>query len=70
MRVMTKYEFRRALANLDMTQAASAKFLGVSIRTAHGWANGGDIPIAIQRLLRTLINKRIDLKDTETPIPM
>lgn len=69
MRTMSKNEFRRALESLGMTQAAGAEFLGVSTRSAHGWANGAEIPISVQKLLRTVVNNRIEVEQTEIPIP-
>jgi len=69
MRTMTKFEFRRALEQLDLTQGTAAQFLGVSIRSTHGWANGDKIPIPVQKLLRVLVNAKITAKAAETPIP-
>jgi hypothetical protein len=40
---MTSAQYRRALEALGLTQESAAQFLGVSIRTSHGYANGQPI---------------------------
>jgi len=60
---MTKYEFRRALVRLGWSQGAAAAELGYSIRTCHGWANGVEIPLVVQKFLRVLVNCGIDPRD-------
>ena len=65
---MEQYEYRRALLHLNMTQSEAAEFLGFSLRMANGWANGWEIPIVVQRLLRILVKRRIRPRDYETPI--
>ena len=42
----TSAEYRDVLNLLGLTQAEMAELLGVSVRTAHGYANGGRIPDA------------------------
>src|SRR5258708_30328345 len=48
---MTSAEYREVLDLLALTQAEMAELLGVSIRTAHGYANGARIPGANSRLV-------------------
>jgi transcriptional regulator with XRE-family HTH domain len=48
---MTSAEYRDVLDLLALTQAQMAELLGVSIRTAHGYANGARIPEPVARLL-------------------
>jgi hypothetical protein len=69
MRHMTQHEFRRALDALGMTQGEAAVFLGRSIRRVHGYANGDEIPLAVVRLLRLLVNKRIKPEASDAHIP-
>ncbi len=52
---MTSTQYREAIARLGLSQGQAATFLGVSIRTSHGWANGDPIPKAVAMLLRTMI---------------
>jgi transcriptional regulator with XRE-family HTH domain len=60
---VTADRFRAALAKLGLSQAAAAQFLGISIRTAHGYANGHPIPDATAKLLRLMI--RLKLKPAD-----
>src|SRR5260370_2391382 len=48
---MTSTEYRDLLDLLALTQAEMAELLGVSIRTAHGYANGARIPQPVARFL-------------------
>ena len=41
---MNAKQYRAALEALGLTQAGAAEVLGVSVRTAHGYANGALIP--------------------------
>ena len=50
---MTANQYRNALDKLGLTQAGAAEFLGVSIRTSHGYANGEPIPEGYAKLLRS-----------------
>jgi transcriptional regulator with XRE-family HTH domain len=63
MGIMTANQYRAALAKLNLTQAAAAEFLGISIRTSHGYANGEPIPEGYAKLLRLVI--RLELKPDE-----
>lgn len=60
---MTANQYSTALATLDLTQAEAAKFLGVSIRTSHGYANGNPIPEGYAKLLRLMV--RLELKPSD-----
>jgi DNA-binding transcriptional regulator YiaG len=54
---MTPRQFKLTIARLRMTQAAAARYLGVSERTAHRYANGETkIQAAEALLLRALIH--------------
>ena len=57
---MTANQYETALAKLGLSQVAAAKFLGISIRAAHGYANGATIPEPIAKLLRLMV--RLELK--------
>lgn len=64
-RSMSPLQFRKAITELGVTRAAAARFLGVSERTAHRYANGdSDIPPAHALLLRAML-----AHDTELAIP-
>lgn len=60
---MTASQYRAALARLALTQGEAAIFLGISIRSSHGYANGEPIPEAIAKLLRLMV--RLDLEPQE-----
>lgn len=64
---MTSAQFRQALSALGLSQVEAAKFLGVSIRTAHGWANGAPIPDAVSKLLQVMVDHRIAPADLRAP---
>ena len=57
---MTANQYRSVLDKLGLTQAGAAEFLGVSIRTSHGYANGEPIPDRYAKLLRLMV--RLNLK--------
>lgn len=56
---MTAAQFRDACERFGLTQEAAAKFLGVSLRTVNGYANGASIPKATAKLLRLMIRRNI-----------
>lgn len=61
---MTSAQFKAACAAVGLdTQGKAAAFLGVSIRTANGYANGGAIPVAVAKLLRVMV--RLGLRPAE-----
>lgn len=50
---MEPEELRRALVQLDLTQAEAARALGVGLRTVQGWVAGEhEIPGPAARLVR------------------
>ncbi len=51
---MTPAQYRAAIAALGLTQAGAAEFLGISLRTSHGYANGEPIPVAVEKLFRLM----------------
>lgn len=62
---MTANQYNAALAALDLTQAEAAKFLGISIRTSHGYANGNPIPEGYAKLLRLMVRLELKTKDVK-----
>lgn len=57
---LTANQYRAVLDKLGLTQAGAAEFLGVSIRTSHGYSNGEPIPEGYAKLLRLMV--RLNLK--------
>lgn len=57
---MTPTQYRAALDRLGLTQAGAAEALGVSIRSAHGYANGKPIPEPIAKLLRLMVRLKLE----------
>ncbi len=62
---MTKNQYRAALVALDLTQAQAADFLGISIRSAHGYANGKPIREGDAKLLRLMVRLGLKPKDVK-----
>ena len=60
---MTALQYKNALKNLGLTQAAAASFLKVSVRTSNGYANGSAIPEGTAKLLRLMISLELQPKD-------
>lgn len=61
---MTPSQFRAALNHLALTQGDAARLLGVSLRTAHGYAHGDSpIPEGFARLLRLMIKHKLTMED-------
>lgn len=58
---MTTDEYRAALERLGLRQFEAAKVLGVTVRTAHGYANGAHIPLIVERYLALLETHKIPL---------
>jgi hypothetical protein len=48
-------QFRRALEDLDLTQVAAAKLLGLGLRTVEGYAKRRTIPIPVAILINLLV---------------
>jgi hypothetical protein len=60
---MTSDQYRNAIGRLGLTQAQAASFMGISIRTSHGYANGETIPRVVELLLKAML--RWDIKPSE-----
>ena len=56
---MTKHQYRAALNFLGFTQGQAADWLGISIRSSNGYANGDPIPEAIAKLLKVMMKYEI-----------
>jgi predicted GIY-YIG superfamily endonuclease len=56
---MTSDQYRKAIAKLGMTQGGAAEFLGISVRSSNGYANGSPIPEAVSKLLRLMTQRSI-----------
>jgi hypothetical protein len=56
---MSDKQYRDAIKVLGLTQDGSAEFLGVSLRTSHGYANGQPVPDHVAKLLRLMIRLEI-----------
>jgi DNA-binding XRE family transcriptional regulator len=56
---MNHNQYRTALERLGLTQDSAAEFLGVSLRTSHGYANGSPIPKPTAMLLRLMTQRSI-----------
>jgi transcriptional regulator with XRE-family HTH domain len=52
---MTAKQFRLALSNLDLTQAAAADLLGIGRRTVSGYAGGRSIPGPVAIVINLLV---------------
>jgi hypothetical protein len=57
---MTANQYRTAIERLGLSQGAAAKWLGISLRASHGYANGEPIPEPLAKLLR--LCTRLQLK--------
>jgi predicted DNA-binding protein (UPF0251 family) len=55
---MTAKEYRKILDQLGLTQGEAAKTLGVSLRTAHGYANSSPIPEPMAKLLTHMLKEQ------------
>jgi transcriptional regulator with XRE-family HTH domain len=62
---MTANQFRAALKNLGLSQARAAEFLKISLRTAHGYANGEPIPKPTAKLLRLMVRLKLKPEDVK-----
>jgi hypothetical protein len=60
---MTATQFRKALDDLGLTQGGAAEWLEISIRAAHGYANGAPIPGPIAKLLRLCVRLKLRPED-------
>ena len=62
---MTAEEYRNAISDLGLTQHEAAEFLGVSLRTAHGYANEQPVPLYVAKLLRLMIKLGLSTDDVK-----
>lgn len=62
---MTAEEYRDAITAMGMTQHEAASFLGVSIRTAHGYANAQPVPLYMAKLLRLCVKMKLKPEDVK-----
>jgi hypothetical protein len=60
---VTSSEYRNAISRLGLTQAQAAAFMGISLRTSHGYANGETISRVVELLLKAML--RWDIKPSE-----
>jgi hypothetical protein len=60
---VTLTQFRKALDDLGLTQGEAAEWLKISIRAAHGYANGAPIPEPIAKLLRLCVRLKLRPED-------
>ena len=57
---MTSNQFRTALAALQLSQLEAAEWLGLSLRSIHGYANEKPIPEPVAKLLRLVVRLKLD----------
>ena len=57
---MNQTQYKAALKRLGLTHQAAAEFLGISLRTCSGYANGSPIPEASAKLLRLMVRLELD----------
>jgi predicted XRE-type DNA-binding protein len=62
---MNNVEFKNSLKHLNLTQKVAAEFLGVSLRSVHGFANSETVPLDISMLLRLMIRLKLKAEDVE-----
>jgi hypothetical protein len=60
---MTAAQYRAALDRLGLSQAGAAAWLHISLRTAHGYANGANIPEPTAKLLRLCLRLNLSTED-------
>ena len=60
---MSAHQFRKALDDLDLTQAQAAGWLKLSLRAVHGYANGAPIPEPTAILLRLMVRLKLRPED-------
>jgi len=60
---MDNKQYRKALAKLDLTQAAAGEMFGVGARTSRRWIQGrAKVPPMVAMMLELMISKRIKLE--------
>jgi len=63
---MNAKQYRKALADLEMSQVAAGEFFKVGARTSRRWALGeARIPEAVAIVLRLMVDNKLEL---QTPI--
>ena len=62
---MTANQYRAALSALGLSQAGAADFLGIGIRTSHGYANGEPIPEPTAKLFRLMVRLNLSPEDVK-----
>jgi hypothetical protein len=62
---MTAKQYRAALSALGLTQAEAAAFLGIGVRTSHGYANGDEIPLLVAKMLRLMVRLKLTPDDVK-----
>lgn len=62
---MSADDYREAIAALGLTQDSAAAFLGVSLRTAHGYANAQPVPLYVAKLLRLCVKLKLKPEDVK-----
>ena len=61
--IMDNKQYRKALATLDLTQAAAGEMFGVGARTSRRWVQGrAKVPPMVAMLLELMISKRVQLE--------
>lgn len=61
---MTPAQYNAALRAIGIaTQREAAAFLCVSLRTAHGYANGAPVPPLTAKLLRLMVRLCLNARD-------
>jgi hypothetical protein len=56
-------EYSAAIKQMGLSQVKAAKWLGIGVRTSHGYANGELIPEYIAKLLRLCIRLKLKPED-------
>ena len=64
---MDQIEYRAAQAHLKLTEPGMAKLLGISRRTANGYANGAPIHPGISIALKLIVTMHLTPVDIPAP---
>jgi excinuclease UvrABC nuclease subunit len=62
---MNAKEYSAAIKQMGLSQVKAAKWLGIGIRTSHGYANGELIPEYIAKLLRLCVKLKLNPEDVK-----
>ncbi len=60
---MTATQYMSALESLELNQVSAADFLGISVRSSHGYGNGAPIPEPTAKLLRLMVKLGLKPED-------